>query len=313
MALALLLGIGLVADVNLRDRVSVVSGRAFDDTGKQVDRAFALLVRQFDTNANQMYLQPAMRDTATHHDEVDFGLGSAEADEDHLERVHASLLSTDWTLWSQSVGSLVLAVADAKGRLLYTTAAPNLWRTDLTTLPWIGALTAGKEKTITLERTSEPRLARSGILGPAPAPRLGFFFARTLVLNGERSGYLVQAVDAGQLLHDIELDDETLLTIVDLDGEQVGGVPAALVSAAPRDGSTAEVRHAGRLYQVKAQALADFDNRIVGHVVMARELAGVLSGLFPGARVAFALAMCAALAAAVAAGLRARRITGARA
>jgi predicted Ser/Thr protein kinase len=312
-ALALLLGVGLATDVTLRDRVSVVSRRAFDDTGKQIERAFGLLARSFDTNANQMYLQPAMREAAAHKDEIDFGFGSAEADAANLETVHSALLSTDWTLWSQSVGTLVVAVADYKGRLLYTSAAPNHWRTDLTRIPWIGALTAGKERTITLQRTGEPRVAESGILGPAPAARLGFFFARTLVLNQERRGYLVQAVDADQLLRDIELDDETLLTIVDLEGVHVGAVPAELAGAAPRDGSIAELHHGGTAYQVKAQALVDLDGRPVGHVVMARELGGVLSGLFPGARVAFALAMLAALAAAAATALRARRITGARA
>jgi hypothetical protein len=254
-----------------------------------------------------------MRDAAAHHDEVDFGLGSAESDEENLEKVHTALFSTDWSLWRKSVGTLVLAVADYKGRLLYTSAAPDHWRTDLTKLPWIGALTKGKEKTITLQRTGEPRLAQSGILGPAPAARLGFFHARTLVLNQERSGYLVQAVDAAQLLDDIVLDDETLLTIVDLEGVHVGGVPDALAAAAPRDGSIAEVRHGGTMYQVKAQALDDLEGKTVGYVVMARELGGVLSGLVPGARVAFALAMLVALGAAVATALRARRITGARA
>jgi hypothetical protein len=312
-ALAILLGVGVATDYTLHDRVSVVSGRAFDDTGKQIERAFGLLARTFDTNANQMYLQPAMRRAAAHHDEADFGLGTAEADEDNRENVHTELASTDWSLWSKSVGTLVVAVADYKGRLLYTSAAPGHWRADLTRLPWIGALTLGKERTITLQRTDELRLQGTGILGPAPAADLGLFFARTLVLNQERSGYLVQAVDAGQLLHDIVLDDETLLTIVDLEGVHVGAVPAALVAAAPRDGSSAEVRHRGTPYQVKAQALADLDGNPLGHVVMARELGGVLPGLFPGARGAFALATLAALALAAAAALRARRIAGARA
>ena len=52
--------------------------------------------------------------------------------------------------------------------------------------------------------------------------------------------------------------------------------------------------------------------RPLGHVIMARELGGVVSGLFPGARAVFALAMLAALGVAAAAALWARRITGAR-
>jgi tRNA A-37 threonylcarbamoyl transferase component Bud32 len=318
-ALAIFLGVGIAADAMLRGRVAAASGRAFDDTGKQIERAFGLLVRTFDINANQMYLQPAMRAAAAYHDEVDFGLGTAEGDAEHLEKVRAELVSTDWTLWSRSIdavgasGTLVVAVADANGRLLYTSAAPGRWGADLTRLPWLGPLTHGTEKAITLQPAREPRLAESGILGPAPAARLGFFFARTLVLNGERSGYLVQAVDAAQLLADIALDDETLLAIAEPGGELAGAVPAALAAAAPRDGATAEVHHGGTAYQVKAQALTGLDGRPVGHVVMARELGGVLAGLFPGARVAFALAMLAALSIAAAAAVRARRVTGARA
>jgi hypothetical protein len=313
LALAIVLGLGLGTDVILRDRVSVVSRGAFDATGKQVDRAFGLLAHTFDANANQMYLQPAMRLAAAHRDQFEFGLGTKEADAENLEKVHSELFSTDWTLWSLSVGTLVVAVADYKGRLLYTNAAPQHWRADLTPIPWIGALAAGKEKTITLQLTSEPRLARSGILGPTPPAALGFFFARTLVLNKERSGYLVQAVDARQLLDDIDLGDGTLLAIADLDGAHSGTLPDELVDAAPRDGSIAEVRHDGRSYHVKSQPLTNLEKNTVGHVIMARELGGVLSGLFPGVRLTFTLALLAAIAVAAATALRARRITGARA
>jgi len=66
---------------------------------------------------------------------------------------------------------------------------------------------------------------------------------------------------------------------------------------------------------VKSQPLTDLERQPVGHVVMARELGGVLSGLLPGARLTFALALAlvATIAAALATALRARRITGARA
>jgi predicted Ser/Thr protein kinase len=309
-ALAVALALGMVADVAIRDRVSEISARSFDANGRQIVRAFGLLAHAFDTNANQMYLQPAMRLAAAHRDQADFGLGTPEADAENLEKVHAELLSTDWTLWSRSVGSLIVAVADYKGRLLYTNAAPQRWQTELLAVPWVAALAAGKEKVITLQPTTEARLARSGILGPAPPARLGFFFGRALVLNQERAGYLIQAVDAAQLLDDIEIDD-TLLSIAGVSGEHAGAVPEALVRAAPRDGGIAEVRHGGTLYQVKAQPLADLERRPVGHVIMARELGGVLAGWFPGARAAFALALSAALAAAALAAARARRIASA--
>jgi hypothetical protein len=48
----------------------------------------------------------------------------------------------------------------------------------------------------------------------------------------------------------------------------------------------------------------------IAKVVMARKLSGVLSGLFPGARIVFAFATAIALALALATMLRARRLTG---
>jgi len=47
----------------------------------------------------------------------------------------------------------------------------------------------------------------------------------------------------------------------------------------------------------------------VGYVVMARELGGVLSGLFPGARLVFVLAAIGALGIAIGTWLRVRSLT----
>ena len=57
-------------------------------------------------------------------------------------------------------------------------------------------------------------------------------------------------------------------------------------------------------------AAAAAPRRPIAKVVMARKLSGVLSGLFPGARIVFLFATAIALAGALATMLRARRLTG---
>jgi len=259
-----------------------------------------------------------MRDTTSHRDQADFGLGEATEDQVNLERIHSQLASTDWDLWRKLAGKeypIVVAVADYKARLLYTSASPT-WHTDLKQLPWIkSALDSGREKTIVLQRTDDDKLVKTGILGTQP-PSLGFFFARTLFLGSgstkENSGTLVQSLDASLLIDDIRLDEDMLLSIVAPDGVHTDEKLDDLVKSALDDGSIKEAEHEGSLYQVKSQKLTGFDGSTVGRVVMANKLGGVLSELFPGARTVFALAALGALGIAVIAMLRTRQLTGAR-
>ncbi|MBS1122131.1 MAG: protein kinase [Deltaproteobacteria bacterium] len=317
-ALAVTLGLGFGADFVVRDRVSAENDQSFTATGVQIERAFKLLAGRFDANANQMYLQSAMRDTTSHRDQADFGLGEATEDQVNLERIHSQLASTDWDLWRKLAGKeypIVVAVADYKARLLYTSASPT-WHTDLKQLPWIkSALDSGREKTIVLQRTDDDKLVKTGILGTQP-PSLGFFFARTLFLGSgstkENSGTLVQSLDASLLIDDIRLDEDMLLSIVAPDGVHTDEKLDDLVKSALDDGSIKEAEHEGSLYQVKSQKLTGFDGSTVGRVVMANKLGGVLSELFPGARTVFALAALGALGIAVIAMLRTRQLTGAR-
>ena len=307
-ALAVLLALGLGADWAVRDRVSLQIRQSFTATAKQSDRAVKLLADQFDAISNLVYLFPIMREVAAHHDQADFGLGEASADAEDLERLHNQLISADWTLARNFGGRehpSILAVADYKARLLFTSAAPDTWRTDLSTLPWIKqALDAGTGNTMTLMRYDEPRLAATGILGKEPRTGLAMLFTRTLALGEARSQFL-QIVDAGQLLDQIRLDD-TLLSLVAADGTPVGDVPASVVQAAPTTGQRT-LTHDGTTYEVQSLPLTGFDGRIV----MAQPMDSVLA-LFPNARVVFLLAMLAALVTALGTAIRARRITGAR-
>ncbi|HEU0033465.1 MAG TPA: serine/threonine-protein kinase [Kofleriaceae bacterium] len=315
------LAIGLAADFVVRDRVSQENNQSFAATGVQIGRAFRLLADRFNASANQIYYQQSVRDLTSYRDQADFGLGDEETDLQNRRLIHQGLVSQDWSLFRQKTDQsdeyqLEIAVADYKGRLSYTSANPEQWQADLQQLPWIKrAFAEGKDKALVLQPTNDPQLVKTGLLGKNPPFRLAIVFARTLWLgNGEtkeNNGTVLQAIDATGLINDIKLDDEMLLAIVSPEGVPASDAnfPPQLIAAAPKtSGEIAEVEHAGRLYQVKTQELKGFDREPVGQVVMARELGGVLSGLFPGARTVFAITALVALALALATMLRMRQL-----
>jgi len=320
-AIAAALGLGLVADLVVRDRVTVEIQQSFALTGRQTNRAWDGLTARFDSSANQVYSLSVMREVSANRDNADFGLGEPQADADNLDRIHSELTSQDWTLIQDFAGRqypTTIAVADSKGRMLYSSAAPSHPRSDLSGLPWIKTALTQKDRTISLVRTDDAALVASGLLGPNPQPGLGFLYTRTLVLgndkNKEVASAFIQEVDAARLFGEIRLDERTRLSIVAPGGTAIGNVPPALIRVAAITAGTAEAVADGTLYQVQALPIRGFDNEIVGDVVMARKLDSVLLSLFPGARLVFALLMLAAIAIAVASTLWMRQIavTGGR-
>jgi predicted Ser/Thr protein kinase len=320
--LAAVLGLGLISDWIVRDRVGAQISQSFAATGKQIERATTLQTRRFHGVSNLVVLFKALIDVMSHRDQADFGLATPEQDADELLHIHDTLTSQDWSLVREvtqeihhseatALASSEVAVADYKGRLLYTSAAPNEWKGDLLGIPAIKrALEAGKGYSDTIVRYDMPAFASAKLFGATPKPGLALMFVRTLDHAGEADGVFLQFVDGTEFLSGISLDD-TALALVALDGTAMGEVPPALVKAAPKDSEIAEVMSGGKMYRVQARMIPDLAGNPIGHVVMARPLESVLQ-LFPGARTVFALAAFAALLVAVATALRARRITGAR-
>ncbi|HZJ64845.1 MAG TPA: hypothetical protein VFD36_15150, partial [Kofleriaceae bacterium] len=314
-AIAAALGLGLVADFVVRYRVAAEIHESFVLTARQTKHAWNGLTGRFDSSANQVYSLSVMREVSSNRDQADFGFGDPQTDGDNLDRIHNALASQDWTLVQDFAGTqypTTIAVADYKGRMMYTSAARDHGRSDLSQLPWVKTALTQKDRSITLVRIDDPALRATGLLGPYAPPGLGFVYTRSLVLgndqNKEVASAFIEEVDAAKLLGEIKLDDKILLSIVAPDGTAIGEVPGALVRAAQATGTT-EAEADGVMYQVLAQPISAFDNQIVGNVVMARRLDSVLLSLFPGARGVFALALIAAIAVAIASGLRMRQIT----
>ena len=305
--LAAALALGLGSDWVIRDRVLAQVEQSFEATARQTDRAMRLLASRFDAISNQVYSLAVMRDVTGHHDQADFGLGTPEDDRADLDEIHAKLVAQDWKYAREIAGKeepAILAISDYKGRLLYTSAAPDTWGTDLIQLPWIKrAFDAGAGNSMTLQRYDDPRLVATKVLGTSSPAGLAVLFTRTLSVGETARSQFLQIVAARQLLEDIRLDEETQLSLVALDGTVDGAVSREIATTSPEG------------YQVQSIVLANplvQGGEPIGRLVMARRIDSVLS-LFPHARTVFALATLAAILVALMTAMRARQITGARA
>jgi len=296
-AVAAALGLGLVADWVVRERIGSEIEQSFALTGTQVERAVGQLRDQFDTVSQVAYREAALREVAGHHDQSDFGLGTPEDDQVELERLHNTLVSTEWV----RLGTSTLAIVDYKGRLLYTSAEPTHWGVDAKSLPFVKrALDAGKGDSVTVLPYADPALRATGLLGKSPpSDGLAVIFVRTLALGdkttegSEARALYLQVQDGKQLLETVRLDPEIKLALVTPEGARTGD-PGIDETDDKVQRQTRPVRG------LEGQGT-------IATVVMARPQGGVLS-LFPGARIVFALTMIGALALAIAAFLRAREI-----
>jgi hypothetical protein len=299
-ALAGVLAIGLVADWIVRDRVNTEIRQSFALTRSQLDKTVGRLTNTFYKISEAAYRESALRQVAGHHDQADFGLGSPEADRADLEELHNTLASTDWV----RLEGTALAIADYKGRLLYSSAAPSTLGADLTGFDVVKrAIDTGKGDSVTVLSSADPRLAP--ILGNQAAG-VTVLFERTLALGDKSQGgsearvLYLQLQDGKQLLDEIQLDEHTKLALVAPDGTWItnNAMPPSLIHG-PADG-----------YEVQSFPVRGLDEGEIARVVMARPVSAVLS-LFPGARLVFALTMIVAILLAGYTAWRARMMTGA--
>ncbi|HEY0251976.1 MAG TPA: protein kinase [Kofleriaceae bacterium] len=308
LACAAALALGLVADFQVRDRVSAQIGESFALTGVQVDKTISRLQQEFERSSKSVYAESALREVAAHHDQADFGLGTADADHDDLEKLHGTLASMEWT----GLITLQHAVIDYKGRLLYTSFAPQVWNTDMRAIPAVKrALDTGTSSRAVASYT-DPMFAQGQVFGSTPPKGLVVMHLGTLALGNNTSGgnetraIVVQFDDISDILDRLQLDAKTLLSVVAPNNVSQGGVPEELIHAA-LDGES--MKHD---YALLHLPIFDGEKHEIGTVVMARRTGAMLT-LFPGARVLFVLALLASLGVAIGTSLQARKITGARA
>jgi serine/threonine protein kinase len=353
-SVAALVGMGLGADGLLRQRAEESATQFFRATGAQLERSVALRYQSFVALADASYSVPVMHKVLGHKDQADFGLGDQAEDSEHLATVHDNLTSADWISWAQRSSRATIAVGDYKGRLLLTSAAPERWGSDLLVLPAAraafeavqdGAASASPRAAAPssggamVVRYDDARVVAAQLYGEAAPAGLAVLFARALVVGGVPLGLFVQSIDGAQLLADVSVGEDVLLSLVAADGSAVGAVPAAvttaLVGEAPlRDGGApaqdgaapaeppadplarsgvVEARAGGELYLAQRQPLRGLDSsslssRAIATLVLARRIDPGLAGLFAHARLVLALAAVLLLGVAGAASWRARRL-----
>jgi predicted Ser/Thr protein kinase len=302
VALLAVLATAWIGDRIVRARLYAVARTSFADAGKQVERTLASRYESFSALANVSALVPIMRQVAATRDQADFGLGAKADDHRGLEALHASLRDADWQAWSLVTRRGHLAVADYKGRLLFTTADSAAFGRDVRVIPAaaaaFGADTAGAQ----VLRSDDRRMVEAGLTVRQPHG-LVILFAHASVLAGVSQAVFILTIDAPRLLEELRLDAQTHLALVAPDGAVEGDVPSAVVAKATD--SLAEVDD----WLVQRQPVPDLSGAgaPIAQLVLARPVDVGLAGLFPHARTI--LLFAAALAFAVLAWAFVRMIT----
>jgi hypothetical protein len=294
------------ADWVMRSRVEAGTRASFAATRGQIGRALANRHETF-ANLSDLSMQvPIMREVAAARDQADFGLGAPADDRKQFASLHAALRDADWAAWSTSTRSGELAIADYKGRLIYSTGDPDAFNGDVKRISAVGEVyrpgRAGAAAQVV--RADTPDLVTIGLLR-APRRGLVVVLARASVMAGVPQATFIQMVAARSLLDDLTPGSDVRLALVAPDGSADGDVAADLVRAAVRlPGVIIEARHAGRPWLIQGHPVPGLDPAAppIAMLVAARPLDVGLTGLFPAARVfllAAAIAAAAALALAV--------------
>jgi hypothetical protein len=307
---ALALGIGVVADTVTRANTLANALDAFAATGDQLAGRFELHCSALTASAEVGRFAPGMNRVIASRDAADFGLATTTDDAAERQLTHDVLASSDWAKWRKIADGAAIAIGDADGRLLYTTASPSTWGDDLRRFPAIAHVVGDREADSTVvTRNDAPAFVASHLLGPTPPRGISLVLAHRISSADRLDGVYVQILDGEQLLHDAGKNAGLAIAMVTLDGAAIGDVPAALVAAAPAPGAPAELAVAGQDYLVETRDLhAQASAETIARVVMARRNERGIAGLFPHARSVFGLAALLMLALAAFTALRARRI-----
>src|SRR5205814_8693785 len=126
----------------------------------------------------------------------------------------------------------VFAIADQKGRLLYDTANPDVFGGSVTSVNALAsAYSAQTETYLGVIDGNDPAVVSSGLLGGVPQPKLYVASARTRQLGAVPSSIFLQLVEAGRLLDEVGVGQDTLLSVVTAAGVAEGKVPKTVLVA----------------------------------------------------------------------------------
>jgi hypothetical protein len=288
-AIALLVvGVAFGADWIVRDRAAAVTRTSFAAARAQLGRLIALRTEAFAATSDLSYVVPVLREVAGNLDQADFGLGDVDDDQARLAEIHEHLASADWVVWARAIQGGDFAVADYKGRLLYASAAPARWGSDVMTVPAIAAAYragAGEPRTAVVRGDAADVIA-SGLLGGAPRPGLHVLFTRVTEVGDQPRLVFVQSVSGSRLLSEVSLGEGTLMGLAAPAGAAEGSVPPAVLAAGQRAGNDVEeIRQGGQTWLVQRYPVTGPGSiDAIADIILARRVDVGLAGLFPGAR-----------------------------
>jgi hypothetical protein len=304
-ALLGMLLIALLGDWVVRSRLYAVARESFAAARARVDHTVKLRYEAFEALAELSTQVPAVRQVAAARDQSDFGFGTGGDDKARFETIHASLRDADWAAWSPALERGHIAIADYKGRLCFTTAAPEAWGDDVRAIGSVAAAYDAKGAGAGAQVLSadDPSLRSSRLATRRHG--LEIVFARAAMLAGVAQAVFIQLLDGDRLLDELALDPQTKMMLVAPGGGTEGTLPEGLLAAArARPDKLFEVSSEGRPWLVQSSVLPGLRaGEGIATLIIARPADVGLAGLFPHAREVL-LALTALTLAALAYGLR---------
>jgi hypothetical protein len=281
------------ADAVLRARLEAGARAGFASSRAQIEQNLRLRGEGFTVLADLSTQIPIMREVAAARDQSEFGLATAQDDRTQLAELHASLRDADWDAWATATQRGEVAIADSKGRLLYSTGDPDAVGNDVRAIAAVAAVyrADGPAMAAQIVGVGDAALRTAGLGRRVDGP-LVLVLARASVTGGVRQATFLQTVGVASLLADLRPSGGVHLALRADDGTVQGDVDPDLAAAVPLDGATAEVRRAGGTWLVQAHPVpGPVDGQpSIATLVMARPVDVGLSGLFPRARAVLAIA-----------------------
>jgi serine/threonine protein kinase len=285
LVLFAVVAVGIGADYVLRERTQAVTRTSFESARTQLDKLLSLRTDAFVSQAEAMYRLPIMLEIATARDQSDFGLDYPDEDRARITKEHETLNSADWFGLVRSHRGDVFAIADQKGRLLYDTANPEVFGNKVTTISAMAAAYSSRNPTyLGVIDGADPAVVSSGLLGGAAQQKLYVAFARARRIGARPNAMFVQLVEAGRLLEEVGVGQDTLLSVVTAEGVAEGRVPKSVLLAVGGGAITELALDDGNWLAQRTPLLSRGQDTAIAQLVLARRTNVGLSGLFPHAR-----------------------------
>lgn len=283
-------GVAFGADAILRERTRAVTRTSFAAARAQLDKLVVSRTQTFAAQSDALYLLPGMQAAAS-QDFADFGLGDESEDRARRQLARDALFSQSWLAATRVREAGVVAIADHKGRLLYTSANTGAWGHDVSHVPLIAAAYDARiDVYLGVIKGDDPTVVAAKLLGDLPRPELFVAFARTKRINDQPRALFVQLVEAKRVLEEVSTGTDTLLSVTALGGVAEGSVPPAVI-ARTEDNRMTELAIDGDEWLAERTPLrAAGQTEAIAQLVLARHTDTGLAGLFPYARYVLAFA-----------------------